>query len=208
MRQFVDRDAPSFHDKTSRKIREAAGCFLSGKTPRYFAVGIPLIINVFTHAQHLWRVSAEAVPLSHCLRSYESGRIQEAAAVWKSVNLIPYDLKIPSRLSIRQTTAIFILISLSRFQWPYDHAFSLYTIFLEIPSRVTFCPVITYPTHWSVNVSFTLQLFVAWAIGASKVSDPLQTSVWTIQKKKSRQSENCRQSIHLLLQDGQLQFYN
>lgn len=61
MRQFVDRDAPSFHDKTSRKIREAAGCFLRGKTPRYFAVGIPLIINVFTHAQHLWRVSAEAV---------------------------------------------------------------------------------------------------------------------------------------------------
>lgn len=184
MRQFVDRDAPSLHDKTSRKIREAAGCFLRGKTPRYFAVGISLIINVFTHVQHLWRISTEAVPSSHRFLSYESGRIQEPAAVWKSVNLIPYDLKIPSRLSTRQTSAIFILVSLSRFQWMYDHTFSLYTIFLEIPSRLTFCPVIAYPTHWSLNVSFTLQLFVAWAIGALKVSNPLQTSVWTIQKRK------------------------
>lgn len=173
MRQFVDRDAPSLHDKTSRKIREAAGCFLRGKTPRYFAVGISLIINVFTHVQHLWRISTEAVPSSHRFLSYESGRIQEPAAVWKSVNLIPYDLKIPSRLSTRQTSAIFILVSLSRFQWMYDHTFSLYTIFLEIPSRLTFCPVIAYPTHWSLNVSFTLQLFVAWAIGALKVSNPL-----------------------------------
>lgn len=193
MRHFVDRDAPSFHDKTSRKIREAAGCFSRGKTPRYFAVGIPLIINVLTHAQHFWRVSAGAVLLSHRLLFYESGRIQEPAAVWKSVNLIPYDLKIPTRLSMRQSSAIFISISLSRFQWPHDHTFSLYNKFLEIPSHVTFCPVIPYPTHWSLNVSFTLQFFVASAIGASTDIRLNNT------KKKSRQSENCRQSIHLLL---------